>query len=172
MLYFIFALIPLLTVAAAFFPELTGHGEAVPAGGFEYSIYLPKRWLILGGFGVSAFGILCLLVIENPNSSILAGIPIAIPLALTLIGEVASLFAVILYFGYRLTVRGGVISLKQPLQKEILLPISQADGYTEKKRRNGSISLVIRFGKRRIYAEGRGCELLAAELAAKNVKKF
>ena len=85
--------------------------------------------------------------------------------------EGLSLFLVILYFSYRLTVRCGVIFYKLPCKKEQTLPLCEADGYSERKRLDGSIALVIRFGKKRIYAEGRGCDVLAAELCAKNIKK-
>ena len=168
-LYFVFGLIPLLTVVSAILPELTGKTEPVPVGGFEYSIYLPKRVLILGGFGVSFFGIIFLLIMDGYIG--LSFVPITVLLFIAVFFEGLSLSLVILYFSYRLTVRCGVIFYKLPCKKEQTLPLCEADGYSERKRLDGSIALVIRFGKKRIYAEGRGCDVLAAELCAKNIKK-
>lgn len=168
-LYFVFGLIPLLTVAAAILPELTGKTEPVPVGGFEYSIYLPKRVLILGGFGVSFFGTLFLLIMDGHLW--LSFVPSTVLLFITLILEGFSLFFVILYFSYRLTVRCGAMFYKLPFKKEQTFKLSEAESYTERIGLDGSLSLVIRFGKKRIYAEGRGTDVLAAELCAKNIKK-
>ena len=171
MMYFAFALIPILTLVSAFFPELTGKCEAIPADGFEYSICLPKKWLILGGFGISAFGILFLLSFDNPNSPIFGALPVYAILFFAMLGEVVSLFSVIFYFGYRLTVRGGVIFYKLPLRRELTVPISELDQYEAVKRKNGRLTLRMFHGKRVLFAQGAKTEILLCELESRNIKK-
>ncbi len=170
-LYLIFAAIPIGTLALAFFSELTGRREAIPVGGVEYNVYLPKTWLMIGGFGIFAFGVLFLLAFENAKSPLFNVLPIFAVLFAALAGEIAALCAVVFYFGYRLTVRGGVIFYKLPMRRELIVPISQIDSYSVAEKKNGKLSLRIFSGKRSIFAQGQGTELLLCELESRNIRK-
>ncbi len=169
-LYIIFAAIPLLAVLAAFLPELTGKTEPVPVGGFEYSIFAPRRYLIGGAFGIGACGILMLLLLDGVFDLADQRIAIAL-LAVFLVGEAISLFAVIHYFSYRLTVRGGVIFYKLALRRELCVKVSDVDAYSARMAPNSRVSLIIYVKNRKILAEGDGAELLLSELEQKNIKK-
>lgn len=164
-LYIIFAAIPVLAAIAAVFPQLTGHGEPIPVGVIEYTVFAPKKYLVGGAFGIGVFGILFLLLADGAFNMTDGRLALLL-LAAFLVGEGISVYCVIYYFSYRLTVRGGVIFYKLPARRELCVPIVEIDGYLTKRT-----SIVIFFKQRKIYAEGAGTEILISELERRNIKK-
>ncbi len=169
-LYLAFAAIPVLAVIAACFPRLTGRGEPVPVGGFEYTLFAPRRYLVGGACGIGAFGILFLLVLDGVIEPEDVRVATA-ALLLFLVGEGASIFSVVHYFAYRLTVRGGLMLYKIPARRELCVPIAEAEWYSVRVSPFGRTSAVIAWKGKRIFAEGDSTELLLAELEHRNVKK-
>ncbi|MBE6599757.1 MAG: hypothetical protein E7640_00925 [Ruminococcaceae bacterium] len=164
-LYIIFAAIPVLAAIASFFPQLTGRGEPIPVGVVEYTVFAPKKYLVGGALGIGGFGILFLLLTDGALGIADERLALLL-LAALLVGEVISVYFVIYYFSYRLTVRGGVIFYKLPARRELCVPIRELEGYLTK----GSSAVLFWKGKK-IYAEGAGTEILLSELESRNIKK-
>ena len=140
-LYVLFALIPVASTLISFFPEFFGKGEAVAAGGFEYSLFLSKRWLFGGSFLISASGILFVLIVENLSA--LRGWIATMILLVLLVLAALGIVLVSFYLGYRLTVRGNTIIYKLPLKKELTVGFCEISHYRIKKGKNGDTGILI-----------------------------
>ena len=168
-LYIIFSLIPIVCAIIAFLPEISGRSEAVPVGGFEYSIFSPRRYLVAGGIGIGAFGIIFLLITDSTLP--VSGTVAVIILCLTAVFEGISIFSLVFYFGYRLTVRGGIIFYKIPLRRESSLPISSLTSYSVRVRKNGECEIRMVSQKQTLVAIGKGTDLLLCDLEKRNIEK-
>lgn len=140
-LYILFALIPLAALVMSLFPELFGKGEAVAAGGFEYSLFLSRKWLFLGSILTSASGILFVLVLDRLSS--LEGWIAMLSLAILFVSATVGIVMIAFYLGYKLTVRGNTMLYKLPFKKEISVSFCDISHYKIKKGKNGDIGIVI-----------------------------
>ncbi len=140
-LYVLFALIPIAAFVMSLFPEFFGKSEAVAVGGFEYSLFLSKKWLFFGSILLSASGILFVLVLDNLSAleDWIAMLFLAILFVFSAVGIVLVAF----YLGYRLTVRGNTLLYKLPLKKEIVVSFCEISRYKIKKGKNGETGIAI-----------------------------
>ena len=147
-LYIIFALIPIMALVMSLFPELFGKSEAVAVGGFEYSLFLSKRWLFLGSILISASGVLFVFILDNLAA--IEGWVAMLFLAVLLVAAAVGIVMTAFYLGYRLTVRGNTLLYKLPLKREISVSFCDISRYKIKKGKNGDNGIVI-FTKSKLF---------------------
>ena len=126
-LYILFALIPIAALVMSLFPEFFGKNETVAAGGFEYSLFLSKKWLFCGSVLTSASGILFVLILDKFSS--LETWFAMLFLAVLFVFSVVGIVLVAFYLGYKLTVRGNTMLYKLPFKREISVSFCDISRY-------------------------------------------
>ena len=140
-LYIIFAMLVPAAFLFSLFPALSGKGEAVAVGGFEYSLFLSKKWLFVGSFFISASGISFLITLENLSA--LRGWVSTLTLLFLLLLAAFGIVLISFYLGYKLTVRGNTMLYKLPLKKEIAVSFCEISRYKIKSGKNGETGIKI-----------------------------
>ena len=148
----LFALIPVAALIMSLFPEIIGRSEAVAAGGFEYSLFLSKKWLFFGSLIISASGIIFVLTLDNLRE--FEGWVAILILSVLFIFSILGIALIAFYLGYRLTVRGNTLLYKLPFKKEVSAGFCDISHYKIRKGKSGDIGITIYMqSKLFIFAE-------------------